>query len=179
MKSVIHPIYTKRLILRPFEYKDINDVHEYASDPDITKYMLFGPNTLEETKSFVHLIVETWYHEEPLKHYEMIVEKDGQVLGAVSIHLADDLLEGEMGWILKSSYWNQGYITEAATALKEFAIMELKVKRIVSHCDARNIGSMKVMEKIGLKRLSLTKNVRREKKSLEYVFDELCYEATF
>lgn len=179
MKPKISTMHTKRLTIRPFKYEDINDVHEYASNPEITKYMLFGPNTYEDSMNFVHLIIDTWYKEIPLKHYEMIVELQGHVIGAVSIHLTDDLTEGEMGWILKKEYWNQGYITEAAKALKEFAIMELKVKRITAHCDSRNIASMKVMEKIGLKKHSLTNNVRRDKKSGEYVFDELLYDATY
>jgi [ribosomal protein S5]-alanine N-acetyltransferase len=106
----------------------------------------------------------------------MIVELDHHVIGAVSIHLSEDLIEGEMGWISNNEHWGHGYITEAATALKEFAIIELKVKRIIAHCDSRNIGSMRVMEKIGLKKHSLTKNVRKDKKSGAYVFDELLYE---
>jgi [ribosomal protein S5]-alanine N-acetyltransferase len=179
LKTTISPIYTKRLTLRPFQYKDIQDVHQYASDPDITKYMLFGPNTIEDTENFVNLIIDTWYHEFPIRHYEMIIEKDSHVLGAVSIHLSDDLLEGELGWILKKEFWNLGFITEAAQALKEFAIMELKIKKLIAHCDSRNIGSIRVMEKIGLKRHSLTKNVRRDKKSGEYIFDELLYEENF
>ncbi|MDO9629559.1 MAG: GNAT family N-acetyltransferase [Acholeplasmataceae bacterium] len=169
-------IQTKRLILRPFRYSDIDSIHLYASNLEITKYMLFGPNTYEETSSFVHLIIETWYKESPIRHYEMVVEKDGTVLGAVSIHLAEDLLEGEMGWISHQEFWGKGYITEAALALKEFAIIELKVKKLIAHCDSRNISSMRVMEKIGLKKAELTKNVRRDKKSGEYIYDELRYE---
>lgn len=169
-------IQTTRLTLRPFHMSDIDSIHRYASNPEITKYMLFGPNTYEETSNFVHLIIDSWYHEDPMKHYEMIIEKDGIVIGAVSIHLSADLKEGEMGWISHQEYWGNGYITEASKALKEFAIIELKAKRIIAHCDSRNIGSMSVMEKIGLKKQSLTKNVRKDKKSGAYVFDELLYE---
>jgi len=169
-------IQTQRLLLRPFQYSDLDSVHLYASNPEITEYMLFGPNTYEETSNFVHLIIDTWYKEIPMRHYEMVVEKDGAILGAVSIHLSEDLEEGEMGWISHQGYWGHGYITEAAQALKEFAIIELKVKRIVAHCDSRNIGSIRVMEKIGLEKVSLTKNVRKDRKTLEYIYDELKYE---
>lgn len=169
-------IQTKRLLLRPFRYSDLDSIHQYASNPEITKYMLFGPNIYEETSDFVHLIIDTWYKEVPMRHYEMVVEKDGEILGAVSIHLSEDLKEGEMGWISHKEYWGCGYITEAAKALMEFAIIELKVKKIIAHCDSRNIGSIRVMEKIGLEKVSLTKNVRKDRKTLEYICDELKYE---
>ncbi len=61
MKPKISTMHTKRLTIRPFKYEDINDVHEYASNPEITKYMLFGPNTYEDSMNFVHLIIDTWY----------------------------------------------------------------------------------------------------------------------
>jgi len=169
-------IRTKRLILRSFCYNDIDSIHRYASNPDIIKYMLFGPNTYEDTTHFVHLIVDTWYKETPMRHYEMVVEKEGNVLGAVSIHLSEDLEEGEMGWISLSEYWGNGYITEAALALKEFAIIELKIKKIVAHCDSRNIASIRVMEKIGLEKTAFIPNVRKDKKTFEYIYDELRYE---
>ena len=42
-------IQTKRLLLRPFRLTDFDDVHAYSSDEDVTKYMLFGSNSSEES----------------------------------------------------------------------------------------------------------------------------------
>jgi [ribosomal protein S5]-alanine N-acetyltransferase len=51
-------IRTKRLILRPFKYSDFDDVFEYESSLEITKYMLFGPNTRDETNDFLNLVID-------------------------------------------------------------------------------------------------------------------------
>ena len=57
---------------------------------------------------------------------------------------------GEFGWIINKQYWKKGYATEAALAIKDFAIKELKVSKLIATCDSRNSNSYKLMEKIGL-----------------------------
>jgi ribosomal-protein-alanine N-acetyltransferase len=46
-------IKTKRLTLRDFEKEDWRPVHDYASDPEVVRYVDFGPYTKEESKNFV------------------------------------------------------------------------------------------------------------------------------
>lgn len=70
--------------------------------------------------------------------------------------------EGELGWILNKNYWRKGYGTEAAMAVKDFAINDLRVFALIAHCDYRNSASRNIMEKIGL-RLIKDNGVRPEK----------------
>ena len=115
---------TPRLLLRPLGPKDLDAVHAYASDRENTRYMLFLPNdTLEETKAFLQGAAEDWAREEP-EACEFAVVLDGEVIGAVSVALSEDRTEGEMGWILNRRYWGKGYTTEAALAVRNFAIRE-------------------------------------------------------
>lgn len=57
---------------------------------------------------------------------------------------------GEIGWIISKKYWGKGYVTEAAKAIIEFAKNDLKLKKIIAHCDSENVASYKVMEKLGM-----------------------------
>lgn len=57
---------------------------------------------------------------------------------------------GEMGYVVNPDYWGQGIATEAAHLLIKFGFQEMKLHRIFATCDPRNIGSAKVLEKIGL-----------------------------
>ena len=60
-------IKTQRLLLRPLSLSDFKTVHEYASDIENTKYMMFLPNTSEiETKDFLASVELEWQKEEPL-----------------------------------------------------------------------------------------------------------------
>ena len=46
-------LQTQRLILRDFCEEDWRDAHIYGSDPEVVKYLPFGPNSIEETKAFI------------------------------------------------------------------------------------------------------------------------------
>ena len=106
--------------------------------------MLFETNEISETENFLKTVL-TRYNEVPLRYYEFAVELGGKVIGGVSIHLNEDLLSGEMGWICNPLYWNKGYISEAAIALKEYALNTLKLNYICAHCDSRNDASRRIM----------------------------------
>ena len=142
---------TQRLLLRPLELADLEAVHAYASDRENTRFMLFLPNdTLEETAAFLKSVEADWAGEQP-QAFEFAVVLGGEVIGAVSVALNDERTEGEMGWILNKRYWGKGYTTEAALAVRDFAIRELGVKKLIAHCDARNTASQRVMQKLSFR----------------------------
>lgn len=141
---------TERLVLRPLNTDDLNSTHEYAGNAENAKYMIYLPNdTIEDTKEFLLNAASEWKKENP-SFYEFAITLNGKHIGAISLYLDDTLPEGELGWIIHKDYWRNGYITEAATAIKEFAVHDLKVTKLIAHCDSRNIGSSRIMEKIGL-----------------------------
>lgn len=140
-----------RLLLRPLSIDDLNSVHTYASDRDNTRYMVWLPNdTKEETAQFLSRVTEEWKKATP-DFYEFAITLDGKQIGAISCALNEQRDEGELGWIINKRYWKMGYAAEAAFAIKDFAINELKVKKLTANCDYRNADSYRLMEKIGLK----------------------------
>lgn len=141
---------TERLLLRPLSVSDLPTVDEYATDAENTKYMIHLPNkSLEETYNFLTRVSAEWQKKEP-SFYEFAIIYDSLHIGAVSVYLNEDKTEGGLGWILNKNYWGKGFATESAFAIKEFVIRQLKVKKLVAHCDSRNLSSAHVMEKIGL-----------------------------
>ncbi|ODM28110.1 GCN5 family acetyltransferase [Clostridium sp. Bc-iso-3] len=109
----------------------------------------FPHRSIEETRSFLASVSAQWQKEEP-SYYEFAILYDSIHIGAVCVYLNEDKTEGELGWILNKKYWGKGFATEAALAIKEFAMKQLKVKKLVAHCDCRNLNSVHVMERIGL-----------------------------
>lgn len=143
-------IRTKRLLLRPLGLDDLLSVHEYASDLENTRYMMFLPNyTREETKDFLSSVEREWKKSHP-SFFEFAVVLNGVQIGAVSIYLSEISGQSEIGWILNKKYWNCGYISEAASAVLTFAKEKLCLNRVIAHCDGRNIASARVMEKLGM-----------------------------
>lgn len=143
---------TKRLILRPFNIDDIEAVHNYASREAVTKFMAWGPNkNVAQTREFVERVVLQNDNPARLNHDFLVTLKDGTVIGACSLMFKDFNSAPTLGWVYCDDYWNQGYGTEAAKALLNYAFKTLNVKKVVATCHAENIGSRRIMEKIGLR----------------------------
>lgn len=146
-----YEIKTERLILRPLNISDLNTVHEYASDYENTRYMIWLPNqTSEETAEFLRGVTNEWEKSEP-SFYEFAVVLNGLQIGAVSLYLDDDRQIGELGWILNKKFQKNGYAVECARAIKDFALNTVHLRKLIAHCDHRNVPSRRLMEKIGLK----------------------------
>ncbi len=142
-------IKTERLVLRPLGTADLQTAHAYASDAETTAYMLRLPNrTLQQTQQFLLCAEQEWQKQSP-RFYEFAITLAGRQIGAVSLYLEEEEPAGELGWILDKRCWRQGFATEAALAVREFA-RSLGLSRLTAHCDARNIASRRVMEKIGM-----------------------------
>lgn len=144
---------TDRLVLRPFKESDVDAVHSYGGNPDNVKYMVWGPNSKEDTKNFIQDTIKKW-DMDPILNYDFaIVLKDtDKLIGGCGIYLNESRNEGMLGWILHKEYWKQGYMPEVATELLRFGFEELKVHRLYATCNTENYGSYRVMEKVGMRR---------------------------
>lgn len=142
-------IETERLIIRDFTADDWEDVHIYAKDPLVTRYMLWGPNTEEETKSFIARVL-AYQQVQPRLGYELAVtlRENNWLIGGCGIHLEGR--NGEIGYSFRPEYWRQGYATEASQALLAQGFNQFGLHRIYATCRPDNIGSAKVLEKIGM-----------------------------
>ena len=143
-------IITERLLLRPLAVTDIEKVYLYASDRNITRYMMNLPNdTIEESQKFIEDAVVEWQKPSP-DFYEFAVVLDGTQIGGVCLYLTDDKKQGELGWILAPAYHGKGYAAEAAKAMIELA-QKLGLEAVFARCDSRNKPSEKLMQRIGMK----------------------------
>ncbi|MGG4345317.1 GNAT family N-acetyltransferase [Paenibacillus lautus] len=141
---------SERLVIRDFQEEDFASIHAYASDPLVTEYTMWGPNTEEDTSAYLTEIRQM-KEQSPRDSYEMaIVLKDsGHLIGGVGLHRSKT--NAELGYCLNSAYWRQGYATEAASVMCRFGFKELGVHRIYATCRPGNIGSAAVMRHIGMK----------------------------
>ncbi|MFD0710555.1 GNAT family N-acetyltransferase [Paenibacillus sp. GCM10027626] len=142
-------LLTERLLIRDFEVNDCDSVHAYASDPLVTEHMIWGPNTLAETKEYIERMIGM-QRQSPRVGFELAVtlRANGKLIGGVGIHASG--LQGEVGYCFHPEYWGQGYASEAAAAMLRFGFLELGLHRIYATCRPENIGSAGVMKKIGM-----------------------------
>jgi RimJ/RimL family protein N-acetyltransferase len=153
MEKKMPKLKTERLILRPFELSDAERVRELAGDRAIADTMLNVPHPYEKG------IAEEWISKHKSKfedrgsvHLAITLKSSREVIGAIGLHRNKRNNRAELGYWIGKKYWNQGYCTEAARAILEYAFGELKLNKITSSHFVSNPASGKVMSKIGMKK---------------------------
>jgi len=150
--TIALPRHTSRLTLRDMCAADFDAIHPYASDPEVTRYMFYGPRSEEDTRAYLERVLATQVST-PRRVWELaIVETAGdRLVGACDLTL-EHSDEADLGFMLSREVWGRGYATEAARALVRAGFDELGVKRIFATCDVANHASARVLEKAGLRR---------------------------
>ena len=160
------PLSTPRLLLRPFQEDDLADAHAYASDPEVTRFMIWGPNTREESRAFLDRKLaeqSVWPRADVSMAVELVAER--RLIGAFNLEIVDPVHRtAEFGYCLASVHWGRGYATEATGALIRHGFEVLGLHRIIGTCDTRNARSWRVMERLGLRREGQFKRDRKARR---------------
>ncbi|MFD2444794.1 GNAT family N-acetyltransferase [Bacillus sp. CGMCC 1.16607] len=144
-------IETERLILRKVTLDDANDVFLYGSNEEVSKYVTWNTHqTLSESEGFIQFILEQ-YENKKLGLWGIEYKENGQFIGTIDfVSWQPHHKIAETGYVLSQDYWSKGIITEAAKELIKFGFENMDLARIQARCFIENIGSWKVMEKIGM-----------------------------
>jgi [ribosomal protein S5]-alanine N-acetyltransferase len=142
---------TERLRLKEFTWEDEQAVHAYASDPRVVEHMLWGPNSPEETQDYLRQVIQKQGHV-PREAYDLavVLQATDQLIGGCGLFLVG-YRQAELGYCFNRSFWGQDYATEAARAMVRMGFRELGLHRIYATCRPDNVGSAKVMQKLGMR----------------------------
>lgn len=148
---------TDRLILRSLRDSDIDGIFEYASDPEVTRFLNFETHTTpEDSMKFLQAYAFKHYAKEVPDPFGICLKENPQkVIGTVGCRwISEKNKKMEMGYVLNKSFWRSGYATEATKVMLEFCFTNYPVYKIQAYCTVENIHSSKVLEKIGMKKES-------------------------
>ncbi len=143
---------TERMILRPFELSDANDVQRLAGAREIADTTLTIPHPYEDG------MAEEWikthkpqFELGKLVNFALTGIEGGLLMGAIGLTINKTHNNAEMGYWVGKPFWNGGYCTEAAAAVMQYAFSELELNRVFANYVSRNSASGRIMEKIGMK----------------------------
>ncbi|MGO5007320.1 GNAT family N-acetyltransferase [Bacillus wiedmannii] len=141
---------TERLVLRWFDIKDAPFILELVNDPawiqfigdkriknleDATKYILNGPVDMYNKMGFGLYLVER--------------KEDLTPLGMCGLIKRDSLEDVDIGFAFLEKFRSNGYGFESASAVIEYGVQKLGLKRIVAITTTDNINSGNLLEKVG------------------------------
>ncbi|MFJ4343382.1 GNAT family N-acetyltransferase [Streptomyces sp. NPDC088915] len=125
-------------------------VHSWARLPEVCRYQSWGPNTEAQTQDFVDSAVKAWSGT-PQSRFPYIARVRRDVVGMGELHVrSHKQRQGEISYIVHPRVWGQGIGTEIGRQLLAHGFGELGLHRIHATCDPRNLGSSRVLSKIGM-----------------------------
>jgi [ribosomal protein S5]-alanine N-acetyltransferase len=143
---------TPRLWLRSMHLDDVDALLQIFSDPKVMAAFDASPFNRDQMIQWTqHNLDHQTRHGYGL--FSVILKTNGLLIGDCGLELMDmnGMLAAELGYDFRSDYWNQGYGTEAATVVRDYAFHELRLPRLISLIRLGNLPSRRVAEKIGMR----------------------------
>lgn len=143
-------LQTERLILRPWQESDAEDLFRYASSPEVGPAAGWPAHTsVENSRAIIRDVLSA------PETYAIIDKTTGRAIGSIGIKLGKASIldlpetEGEIGYWLGVPFWGNGLIPEATEEILRYGFMQLKLNKLWCAYYDGNIKSKRVQEKCG------------------------------
>ena len=148
---------TDRLLLRPFQLTDADDVYAYARDSEWGRYLpVPSPYEYRHAVEFVARSVLAPWDTNPV----FAICLSGRCVGGINIRIDTSRGTGEIGYSIARAHWGKGLTTAAATAVMDWTFNEFGLAKVTAMADLANTQSSRVMEKLGMRRDGLLRSER-------------------
>ncbi len=141
---------TPRLLLRPFESADAAVLLEIHEDPQVARWLFVGPppSGIGSAWRTIAMMIGHW-HLRGYGQWAVVEKATGAMIGRAGLWYPEGWPGIEIGWMIRSSRWGNGFATEAARTALDWAWKSLDTDHIVSVIQPDNSRSIRVAEKIG------------------------------
>jgi RimJ/RimL family protein N-acetyltransferase len=143
---------TERLLLRPLTNDDAEFILELLNDPAFIQNI--GDRkvrSLDGAKAYITNGAVASYAKNGFGLYLVTLKETGESMGICGLIKRETLGDVDIGYAFLPRFWSKGYAVESAMVMKQFARDVVGLKRIVAITDPKNDGSIRVLEKIGMK----------------------------
>lgn len=146
---------TKRLILRPFEKSDAEELFEMDKNPEVHRYLWQQPTQKIEESIKIIEYIHKQYSQNKIGRFATILKETNEFIGWTGIKYVNDHIENgntnfyDYGYRLDEKFWNKGFATEASIAWLDYGFNKMKIKEINSYTHAENGASNHVLQKVG------------------------------
>ncbi|TCZ80883.1 N-acetyltransferase [Paenibacillus albiflavus] len=165
-------ITTNRLILRLFQQSDAEAVAKLCNNYNLYKSTLYlpYPYAIEDALTWMERHLDNFNAN---RSYEFAVtdKESGKLYGAIALSNNQNFNNGEIAYWIGEEYWGNGYATEAAEAIVQFAFDEKLYHKVFARYFSSNPASGRVIEKLGMKKEGiLIDHVKKENRYEDLVY---------
>ncbi|HEY7348699.1 MAG TPA: GNAT family protein [Ktedonobacterales bacterium] len=145
---------TARLRLRRFTATDLLAFLAYRNDPEIARYQSWETITERAARAFISEL-RLLQPGTPGSGFQFAIalKTTDALIGDCMLYVrADEPRQGEIGYSLARAHQHQGYAAEAIRAVLAYAFETLHLHRITATVDCRNTPSIRLLERVGMRR---------------------------
>lgn len=161
---------TERLILKKITKSSLLDVHEYRSDKEVSRFLLWQPDESREITERYLEYVEELYEKSKFYDLGIYLKENGKMIGTVgftTINIHKNT--ASVGYVLNSKYWGLGIAKEALEKIIEFGFETLKLDTLYAKFIEENLRSKRVLEKCGFSFFEKEEKLRLIKGRMERI----------
>ncbi|WP_370630085.1 GNAT family N-acetyltransferase [Fictibacillus sp. 18YEL24] len=149
--SNLPTLETERLLLRKLTVEDAQDMFQYGSDAEVSRYVTWEAHrTLEDTKEFIQFVLKK-YEKGELAPWGIVLKETNELIGTIDfVSWQINHKTAEIGYVIAQKYWGQGITTEAGKEILRYGFQNMHLERIQARCFVENGGSERVMKKLGM-----------------------------
>jgi [ribosomal protein S5]-alanine N-acetyltransferase len=150
-------LQTQRLILRPLELSDAEDLFALNKNPNVHKYLWQKPEEIIDESIKVIEYVQRQYATNNIGRYATILKETGEFIGWTGIKFVNDMEENgntnffDYGYRLDEQFWNKGYATEASVFWLDYGFNKMMIDKMNAYTHAQNGASNHILQKVGMK----------------------------
>jgi len=147
-------VKTERLILRPFEKSDFDEVLAYYALPDVQRYLDWKARDKVEAKSAFEAMRKQTRLTRPGEVLTLAVvrKSDGKVIGHVSLRYTDaTAAQGEIRFAIGPLFRRKGYGGEAVKAVVNLGFDQFKLHRVFARTAGQNEASARLLKSLGMR----------------------------
>jgi RimJ/RimL family protein N-acetyltransferase len=143
---------TERLALRQFTTDDAGFIVEQLNEPSwIQNIGDRNIRTMDDARAYIVNGPRASYEKNGFGLWLIVLKETGESIGMCGLIKRDNLEDVDIGYALLPRFWSRGFAVEAAQAVKNYARDVSGLKRLIAIVDPANEGSIRVIEKIGLR----------------------------
>lgn len=148
----MHILDTERLRLREMTLEDAPFILELLNEPAFIQNIADkGVRTLEDARGYLEKGPMASYAKHGFGLFAVDLKASGEPIGICGLVKRDGLDDVDVGYAFLERHWSRGYAVEAAAATVEYGLEKVGLKRVVAITAPDNQGSIRVLERIGLR----------------------------
>ena len=141
---------TERLFLRSLSIEDARFILTLLNEPSFLRYI--GDKNVRDLNDARQYILNgpiASYKQNGFGLYLVELRESRTPIGMCGLLKREELADVDIGFAFLPDFWNQGFASEAAVAVLEYAQHTLKLKRIVAITNPDNDASIKLLQRMG------------------------------